>query len=101
MIGRGGGNYHVEGHDILEGDLARAVALDQDLVDDLGAGAGGQTQHEGLGLGGLERLDAAWEGEEDVNLSRRYIKRPDGEGQIERRVHDLLTMYSAMYTEAC
>ena len=44
-------------------DLARAVALDQDLVDDLGAGAGRQAQHEGLGLGGLESLDATWKEE--------------------------------------
>ena len=58
LVGRGGRTYHVEGHDILERDLARAVALDQDLVDDLGTGAGWQAQDEGLGLGGLESLDA-------------------------------------------
>ena len=40
------------------------MALDQDLVDDLGAGACRQAQHEGLGLGGLESLDATWEKEE-------------------------------------
>jgi hypothetical protein len=52
------GIYHVEGHDILERDLAGAVALDEDFVDDLRAAPGGQAQDKGLSLGWLESLDA-------------------------------------------
>jgi hypothetical protein len=52
--------YHVEGYDILERDLAGAVALHEDLVDYLGAAAGRKTQDEGIRFGGIESLDAAW-----------------------------------------
>ena len=55
-----GYSYHVEGHDILERDLAGAVALHEDLVDELRAAAGWQTEDEWLLRGGLESLDAAW-----------------------------------------
>lgn len=36
------------------------MALHEDLVDELRAAAGGQTEDEGLLRGGLESLDAAW-----------------------------------------
>lgn len=52
--------YHIEGNDILEGDLAGAVALDEDLVNDLGTTSRGQTQDKRLLLSRIERLDAAW-----------------------------------------
>ena len=51
--------YHVECHDILERDVAGAVAADEGLVDNFRAAAGGKTQNEGIRLGGLESLDAA------------------------------------------
>jgi hypothetical protein len=54
------GAYHVEGHDILEGDLAGAVTLDEDLVDELRAAASWQTEDERVLRGWLECLDAAW-----------------------------------------
>lgn len=54
------GTYHVEGDDILERDLAGAVALHEDLVDDLGAAAGRKAQDEGVSFGRVESLDAAW-----------------------------------------
>lgn len=40
MVCGGDGSYHVECHDILEGDLAGSVALHEDLVDDLGTATG-------------------------------------------------------------
>jgi hypothetical protein len=58
-IGASSAAYHVERHDIFERDLTGTVALHQELVDDLGAAASGQTQHERLFLGGVECLDTA------------------------------------------
>lgn len=54
--------YHVESHNILEGDLAGAVTLHEDLVDEFRAAASWQTEDEGLLRCWLESLDAAWMG---------------------------------------
>lgn len=53
------GAYHVESHDILEGDLAGPVALDKNLIDDLGTAASRKTQDERIGFGWVESLDTA------------------------------------------
>lgn len=49
---------HVEGDDVLEGELASLVELDEVSVNTDGGGAGGETQDEGLGSSGSELLDA-------------------------------------------
>lgn len=49
---------HVEGDDVLEGELASLVELDEVSVDTDGGGTGGETQDEGLGSSGGELLDA-------------------------------------------
>jgi hypothetical protein len=67
------GTYHVERHDILERDLPGAVPLHQDLVDDLGATPGGQTDHEGLVFGGFEGFDATDDVVGDVVGDRQRI----------------------------
>lgn len=54
------GAYHVEGHDIFERDLAGAVTLDEDLVDEFWATAGWQAEDEWVFWGWLECVDAAW-----------------------------------------
>jgi hypothetical protein len=50
--------YHVEGHDIAKRYLARFMSLDQTLVDENGAAAGGQTEHKGLVSGRVKGVDA-------------------------------------------
>lgn len=50
--------YHIEGDNILEGNLAGAMTLDQNPVDDLRAASCGQTQDKGLVLRWVEFLDA-------------------------------------------
>ena len=52
--------YHVESDDIFEGDLARAVPLHEDLVDDFWRASGRKTDHEGLVLCRFEALDSAY-----------------------------------------
>lgn len=37
------------------------MALNEDLVDNLGAAASWKTEDEGVGLGGIECFDAAWD----------------------------------------
>jgi len=49
---------HVEGDDVLEGDGAFAVVLDEFLVGFDGGAAGGEAEDEGTVLGGLEFVDA-------------------------------------------
>lgn len=51
--------YHVESHDILEGDLAGAMTLHEDLVDEFRAATSRHTKHEWLLGGWIERLDTA------------------------------------------
>lgn len=50
--------YHVERHDILERDVACSVAAHQDIVDDLWAAAGRESEYEGPVLGWPECLNA-------------------------------------------
>lgn len=69
------------------------MALDEDLVDDLWAATGGQAQDKGMSLGWIECLDATCAEEWLLVLSQMYMK------VMTSAVHDLLTMYSAMYTE--
>lgn len=63
-------SYHVEGDDILEGNLAGAMTLNQNLVDDLGTTSSGQTQNEGLVLSWVEFLDATCHGSVDFPVSQ-------------------------------
>lgn len=56
--GKSGRQYHVERHDILERDVASPVAPYQDIVDDLWAAAGRESEYEGPVRGWLECLDA-------------------------------------------
>lgn len=46
--------YHIEGHDIFEGNLASAETLDQNLVDDFRTATSGKTQDKRLTLSWLE-----------------------------------------------
>jgi len=52
--------YHVERHDILKRDVAGFVAAHQDIVDNLWAAAGRESEYEGPVRGWLECLDARW-----------------------------------------
>jgi len=49
---------HVEGDDVLEGELTGLVELDQVSVDTDWGGTGGESENEGLGGSGGELLDA-------------------------------------------
>lgn len=52
---------HVEGDDVLEGELAGLVELDQVSVDTNRGRTGGKSENEGLGGSGSELLDALFD----------------------------------------
>jgi hypothetical protein len=49
--------HHVEGNDILEGDLAIFVLFDETFVNEFRAASCRETKDEGLRGSGIERLD--------------------------------------------
>jgi hypothetical protein len=53
--------YHVECNDIFEGDFARFVFLDEDLVDADGRRAGWETEYEGVFFCWVEGFDSVFE----------------------------------------
>jgi hypothetical protein len=50
--------YHIEGHDIAKRYVAGFMSLDQTVVDENRAAAGGQTEHKGLVGSRIKGVDA-------------------------------------------
>lgn len=51
---------HVEGDDIAKGDVAGFVSLHEVLIYQDWTASGGQAQHKGAVMAGVEGLDALW-----------------------------------------
>lgn len=81
---------HVEGYDVLEGDHALAVVLDEFLVGFDGSAAGGEADDEGAVFGGLELVDA-------LNDERGRVIRDEFVVVLDDDSHYFLSWMSLLY----